>query len=558
MRRQRACGGFQRSGFEQVIVIEPVHEGVMRQTSLNPEVDRPRQASRVWFEPGTDRFRRLSDARRIHGGDDDDVGRHRLGADRRQGLAQELGPSAQCRHHKEHVSAGLLRGHVGYRREVPTSPDPETGPVEGQFLHDLATRLFPIHRSITGDGVRQTLRLIQEHLPGLQIHEVPSGTAVLDWTVPDEWNVHAAYLEDPSGQRIIDIANCNVHLVSYSMPVDVRLPLEELQEHLHSDAEHPTAIPYVTSYYHRTWGFCLTEEQRRLLPDGEYHAVIDATLAPGSLTYGELVIPGECPEEVLITTYVCHPSLANNELSGPMVAVGIARWLMGLPSRRYTYRFVFGAETIGAIAYIAGHLEQLRSRVVAAINLTCIGDEGDYSYLASRLGNTPLDRIARRVVRRRERAVEYTYLDRGSDERHFGMPGVDVPMISLMRTKYGAYPEYHTHLDDLKVVTPAGLQGGLDLVRDCLIEVEDADYYRATVLAEPQLGRRGLYHTMHARTVADEILIRTHILAYADGEHSVADMAELFGIGEDDVRVLLDELVEHGLLVPTHLRKAVE
>jgi aminopeptidase-like protein len=234
--------------------------------------------------------------------------------------------------------------------------------VEGQFLHDLATRLFPIHRSITGDGVRQTLRILQEHLPGLQIHEVPSGTAVLDWTVPDEWNVHAAYLEDPSGNRIIDIANCNVHLVSYSTPVDVRLPLEELQEHLHSDAEHPTAIPYVTSYYHRTWGFCLTEEQRRLLPDGEYHAVIDATLAPGSLTYGELVIPGECPEEVLITTYVCHPSLANNELSGPMVAVGIARWLMGLPSRRYTYRFVFGAETIVNESKLQQLLEEYRTQ----------------------------------------------------------------------------------------------------------------------------------------------------------------------------------------------------
>jgi len=439
---------------------------------------------------------------------------------------------------------------------VQTSPDAATGPVEGQYLHDLAARLFPLHRSITGEGVRQTLGILQEHLPDLQIHEVPSGTPVLDWTVPDEWNVREAYLEDPSGKRIIDIADCNVHLVSYSTPVDVRLPLGQLQEHLHSDAEHPTAIPYVTSYYHPTWGFCLTEEQRRTLPEGEYHAVIDTTLAPGSLTYGELVIPGDCPEEVLITTYVCHPSLANNELSGPMVAVGIARWLMELPSRRYTYRFVFGAETIGAITYIAGHLDQLRSRVVAAINLTCIGDEGDYSYLASRLGNTPLDRIARRVVRRRERAVEYSYIDRGSDERHYGMPGVDVPMISLMRTKYGAYPEYHTHLDDLTVVTPSGLQGGLDLVRDCLIALEDSEYYLATVLAEPQLGRRGLYHTMHARTVADEVLVRTHILAYADGEHSVADMAELFDISQDDVQGLLDELVEHGLLVPTHLRKA--
>lgn len=438
---------------------------------------------------------------------------------------------------------------VRYRDRVTTAV-PTTNLGEGHFLHGLATRLFPLHRSITGNGVRETLAIIGEHVPGLTTYEVPSGTRVLDWTVPDEWNVRSAYIEDPRGERIIDIADSNVHLVSYSTPVDVRLPLADLQEHLHSDPEHPNAIPYVTSYYHRTWGFCLTAEQRDSLPDGEYHAVVDATLEPGSLTYGELVIPGDLEQEVLITTYVCHPSLANNELSGPMVAVGLARWLQSLPSRRYTYRFVFAPETIGAITYIDGHLDDLRERVVAAINLTCIGDDGDYSYLASRMGNTPIDRIARRVVRTREQSVEYSYLDRGSDERHYGMPGVDVPMISLMRTKYGEYPEYHTHLDDLTVVTPTGLQGGLDLVRDCLIELEAADYYRPTVLAEPQLGRRGLYHTMHARTVADEILLRTNALAYADGAHSVTDMAELFGADLDDVQAIVDELVEHHLLVP--------
>ena len=427
---------------------------------------------------------------------------------------------------------------------------------EGQRLHQLAKRLFPINRSITGDGVRQTLAILGEQLPGLQVHEVSSGTQVLDWTVPDEWNVRAAYLEDSSGQRVVDFTSCNVHLVGYSVPVDVRLPLSELQSHLHSDPEHQDAIPYVTSYYHRTWGFCLTARQRDALVDGEYHAVVDATLEPGSLTYGELVIPGELDSEVLISTYICHPSLANNELSGPMVAVGLAQWLQSLPARRYTYRFVFAPETIGAITYIARNLDHLRSHVVAAINLTCIGDDGDYSYMASRLGNTAIDRIARRVVRTREQAVEYSYLDRGSDERQYGMPGVDVPMISLMRTKYGVYPEYHTHLDDLTVVTPTGLQGGLDLVRDCVIELEQADYYRSTVLAEPQLGRRGLYHTMHARTVADEILLRTHVLAYADGEHSVADMAEIFEVSTEDVQVLVDELVEHGLLAKTPLRKA--
>lgn len=427
---------------------------------------------------------------------------------------------------------------------------------EGEHLHDLATQLFRINRSITGDGVRQTLAIMGEHLPGLRLHEVASGTPVLDWTVPDEWNVRAAYLEGPSGERIVDFAHCNVHLVGYSVPVDVRLPLEDLQAHLHSDPEHRNAIPYVTSYYNRTWGFCLTADQRVTLPDGEYHAVVDATLEPGGLTYGELVIPGDLDAEVLVSTYICHPSLANNELSGPMVALGLAQWLQSLPSRRYTYRFVFAPETIGAITYIARNLDHLRSHVVAAVNLTCIGDDGNYSYLASRLGNTPIDRIARRVVRTRPRAVEYSYLDRGSDERQYGMPGVDVPMISLMRTKYGVYPEYHTHLDDLTVVTPTGLQGGLDLVRDCIRELEAADYYRATVLAEPQLGRRGLYHTMHARTVADEVLLRTHVLAYADGEHSIADMAELFDAPIDDVQVLVDELVEHGLLVRTPLRKA--
>ena len=436
-----------------------------------------------------------------------------------------------------------------------TSGDAHTASSEGERLHRLAQRLFPINRSLTGDGVRQSLTILGESIPGLQVHEVPSGTQVLDWTVPDEWNVRAAYVEDPSGQRIIDFAECNVHLVGYSTPIDVRLPLAKLQEHLHSDPEHREAVPYVTSYYNRTWGFCLTAAQRDDLPEGEYHAVIDATLEPGSLTYADLVIPGDHDEEVLISTYICHPSLANNELSGPMVAVGLAQWLLSLPSRRYTYRFVFAPETIGAITYIDRNLDHLRSSVVAAVNLTCIGDDGDYSYMTSRLGNTAIDRIARRVVHRRERAVEYSYLDRGSDERQYAMPGVDLPMISLMRTKYGVYPEYHTHLDDLTVVTPTGLQGGLDLVRDCIIELEDSDYYRATVLAEPQLGRRGLYHTMHARTVADEVLLRTHVLAYADGEHSLADMAELFEAPIDDVQMLVDELIEHGLLVTTPLRK---
>lgn len=422
-------------------------------------------------------------------------------------------------------------------------------------MHDLATQLFPLPRSLTGDGVRATLAVLATHLPGLRIHEVPSGTQVLDWTVPDEWHIRGAYLEDPHGERIIDFADSNIHVVSYSTPIDARMPLAELQEHLHSDAELPDAIPYVTAYYHRTWGLCLTHRQREALIDGEYHVVIDSTLEPGSLTYADLVIPGDSPEEVLITTYVCHPSLGNNELSGPMVATALARWLMGLPSRRFTYRFVFAPETIGAITYIDQHRAELRDFVIVGINLTCIGDDGDWSYLASRLGDQPIDRIARRVVKTFPRPVEYSYLDRGSDERHYGMPGVGVPMISLMRTKYGSYPEYHTHLDDLSVITPTGLQGGLDLVRACISEFEASEYYEATVLGEPQLGKRGLYHTMHAKTVADEVLLRTHILAYADGMHSVQDIADLCETSPDIIRSMIDELVEHDLLVATSPRK---
>ena len=439
---------------------------------------------------------------------------------------------------------------------MPASHDDAlTPPAEGQRLHDLATRLFPICRSLTGNGVRETFAVLQEELPGLALSEVPSGTTVLDWTVPDEWNIRGAYLEGPDGCRVIDFADSNIHVVGYSTPVDLRLSLEELAPHLHFDTEHREAIPYVTSYYNRTWGFCLTAEQRETLVDGEYHAVIDSALEPGSLTYGELVIPGDSTDEVLITTYICHPSLANNELSGPMVSVGLAQWLMSLPSRRYTYRFVFAPETIGAITYISRNLTHLRANVVAAYNLTCIGDDGDYSYMASRLASHPVDRIARRVVARTPQPVVYSYLERGSDERHYGMPGVDLPMISLMRTKYGAYPQYHTHLDDLTVVTPSGLQGGLDLVRECILEFENATYYQATVLGEPQLGRRGLYHSVHARTVSDVIILRTNVLAYADGAHSAEDMADLFGVPLDDVQLIIDELLEHGLLEVTAPRK---
>ena len=422
---------------------------------------------------------------------------------------------------------------------------------EGLWMHELAAELFPITRSITGAGVRQTLSRIAELLPGLVIHEVPTGTEVLDWTVPREWEINQARLTGPGDEVIADLADSNVHVLNYSTGVDTQIDLTELQEHLHSLPDLPNAIPYVTSYYAGNWGFCITDEARQSLPEGRYHAFIDARHVEGSLTYAELLIPGESKQEVLISTYVCHPSLGNNELSGPVVTAALARWLMRQDKLRFTYRIIFAPETIGAITYIALHRSQLREKTVGGINLTCIGDDGDWSYLASREGSHPLDRIANRVVHRFDQPRVYSYLDRGSDERHYGMPGVDVPMISLMRTKYGVYPEYHTSLDDLSVITPTGLQGGLDLVRQTIEAFEASEYFVTTVLGEPQLGKRGLYHRTHARTVSATILTRTHILAYSDGQHSVQDLAELLDLPSDVIHQLVYELREHGLLEET-------
>ncbi len=431
------------------------------------------------------------------------------------------------------------------------------GPVagsEGAWMHALARELFPFPRSLTGDGVRQTLRVLAREVPGLVIHEVPSGTPAFDWTVPEEWNIDGASVIGPDGQIVVDFADNNLHVVNYSEPINSVMDRAALDYHLHSDPELPEAIPYVTSYYHRTWGMCLQDDQRRSLPEGDYRVRIDSRLEPGSLTYGEMVIPGATSAEVLLSTYICHPSLANNELSGPVVLTAVAKWLHE-QDRRFTYRLVFIPESIGALLYSSLNLRELQKHVVAGVNLTCIGDDGDYSFLASREGNSPIDRIGRRVVRDTPQPVEYSYLDRGSDERTYAAPGIDLPLISLMRTKYGKYRGYHSSLDDLNLVTPSGLQGGLDLVRDTLKQLEKSRYFLTTVRGEPQLGRRGLYHTMHARTVADEVLLRTHILAYSDGLHSTMDIAEMTGHDLKVIEALVSELHDHGLLVETDPRR---
>ena len=397
--------------------------------------------------------------------------------------------------------------------------------------------------------MRRTLSRIHREIPDLVIHEVPSGTQVFDWIIPPEWSISTARLTDPSGCTVIDYADNNLHVVGYSDPVDVVVTKSELDEHLHSIEEQPSAIPFVTSYYHDRWGFCLSHEARDQLSDGSYHAFIDSKKESGTLTLGELVIPGETEDEVFLSTYICHPSLANNELSGPVVAVALARYIMNMPNRHYTYRIVFVPESIGALTYASLRIRELKAHVIAGFQLTCIGDDRAHTYIASRDGNTRIDRTARRVIRSLPNPVEYSYLARGSDERTYCAPGIDLPHVSVIRSRYADYPEYHTSLDDLEnVVTPSGLQGGFDAVRMCIDELEAEPVLVAQQRGEPQLGRRGLYHTLLNKNTPEDVMLRTDVLAYADGQHSIRDIAELTDTDFQHVSGVVEQLEAHGLV----------
>ncbi len=450
-----------------------------------------------------------------------------------------------------HTAADHATAAAAVAANPATAATPLATLQDGQAMHALARRLWPIPRSITGDGVRATLAVLRETcMPGLQVHEIPSGTAVFDWNIPREWRVREAYILTPDGQRICDHAVNNLHLLGYSVPVRTTLSRAALDAHLHSLPDQPDAIPFVTSYYKERWGFCLRHDHREALPDGDYQVVIDTELFDGSLSYGELLIPGETTQEVLLSTYVCHPSMANNELSGPVVTSFLAAWLAALPRRRYSYRIVFLPETIGSIAYLSRHLESLRRNVVAGYIVNCIGDDRAYSFLPSRRGDTLSDTVARHVLQATDPAYKsYSWLLRGSDERQYCAPGVDLPIASIMRSKYAEYPEYHTSLDDLeRVVTPAGLAGGLRVFQRTLMAIERQCRPRVTVLCEPQLGKRGLYPTLSGRGPGQAAQLYLDVLSYADGGHTLIEIAELCGVPVWELYPLVDRLAEHGLL----------
>ena len=422
----------------------------------------------------------------------------------------------------------------------------------GEEMLGWAKDLFPICRSLTGTGVRETLDYLRNLLPNMTIHEVPSGTQAFDWTVPNEWNIDDAFVMDVHGNKIIDFKKNNLHVVGYSEPVSCRIPFIELDHHLHSLPDLPQAVPYVTSYYERRWGFCISENQRNNLrqqPDALFDVRIDSSLEAGSLTYGELLIPGTTDQEVLLSTYVCHPSMANNELSGPCVTTALARWLETKSDRRFSYRVVFVPETIGSIVYLSRHVTEMKNKTLAGYVITCVGDERCYSYLASRHGNTLSDRAARHVLNNLDPTFKsYTFLDRGSDERQYCSPGIDLPIGSVMRSKYGTFPEYHTSLDDLSLISARGLEGAFNALQQCIGVIEANKTYRATVLGEPQLGKRELYPSLSTNGTRDAVRALTDFLAYADGTNDLLAIADKIDVSVTKLTEVAETLYCHGLI----------
>lgn len=417
----------------------------------------------------------------------------------------------------------------------------------GYEIYQLVKRLFPIARSITGDGVRDTLKIIKEQIP-IKIYEVPTGTTVLDWTIPKEWNIKDAYIMDEKGNKIIDFKENNLHVVGYSIPVNKTVTLSELQNHLYSLPEQPEAIPYVTSYYKERWGFCIKQQDRDALKAGKYKVFIDSELKDGSLTYGELIISGKTKKEVFFSTYVCHPSMANNELSGPAVMTFLAKWLLIKP-RKYTYRIIFIPETIGSITYLSKNLEVMKKNIIAGFNVSCVGDNRVYSYLPTRNGGTYADKVAMNILSfKHPDFIKYSFLDRGSDERQYNAPGVDLPVCCVMRSKFATYPEYHTSLDNLDFVGPEGLGGAFDVLKECIKTIENDTKYRIKCLGEPQLGKRGLYPTISTKSSTQEVRIMMDFILYADGKNDLIDISNKIKVPIWELYPIIDNLMKADLL----------
>ncbi|EDP4480535.1 TPA: DUF4910 domain-containing protein [Campylobacter jejuni] len=421
----------------------------------------------------------------------------------------------------------------------------------GKAMYELACELFPIPRSITGQGFRDSLEILNKTLGGggiLKFHSIKSGTKVFDWIVPDEWNAKEAYIIIPEGEKICDFKKHNLHLLNYSEAIDKEIELEELQDHLYSIEEMPDAIPYVTSYYKRRWGFCLTHNERKKLKKGKYKVYIDAKHDEnGVLDYADFILPStqNSKDEILISTYLCHPSMANNELSGPVVAIFLAKWLLSLKERKYNYRFVIIPETIGSIVYLSKHLEHLKKYVKAGFVLSCLGDDHAYSLIHTPKENTLSDKVALHTLKNKENFKAFSFLDRGSDERQYNAPLVNLGIVGVCRTRYGDYDGYHNSKDDLNFISEKGLMGGLSSIQEMILNLEINAVYENTIVCEPNLGKRGLYHTL---STANDIPLACNFLAYCDGENDIIDIANILNMQAYEFKELLEKIKFYGLV----------
>ena len=423
-----------------------------------------------------------------------------------------------------------------------------------KYYNIAKKKLFPITRSLTGDGVKKTLKIIQKEFPKLKIKKFKSGTKVFDWKIPEEWNVKDAYVIDKYNNKIIDFKKNNLHLVSYSIPIKKNITKKKLFKNLYFKKKQPKAIPYITSYYKRRWGFCITYEEYKILDKrysikDKFKVVINSKLnKKGNLNYGEFVLKGKSKKEILISTYICHPSMANNELSGPIVSMGLINHFKNKNLNK-TLRFIFIPETIGSISYLSKNFKYLKENIIGGYNLSCIGDERQHSCMFSKYQNSPSDEAiieAYKLLKINNYKV-YSFLERGSDERQYNSPGIDLKISSIFRTMYGKYPEYHTSLDNFNFVTLNGCSGGFNVARKSIEILLERTYPRTKIMCEPQMGKRGLYPNLSTKK---NKLTQSYMdfLQYADGTNSLERISNIIKVNLNSVKKIYNILYRYNLI----------
>ncbi len=419
----------------------------------------------------------------------------------------------------------------------------------GKKMITWAYDLFPICRSITGGGLLETISYIKNIHNELTLITFNTGDRVFDWIIPKEWNIVDAYIEHESGKRFAEFTEHNLHILNYSKPIDKWMTKESLLSHIHTQPDQPNWVPYVTSYYEERWGFCMSENDKLELPNGKYHAYVDSKLESGELNIAEIVIPGYSEKEVFFSTYICHPSMANNELSGPVLQMALIDYIKtSYIKPKYSYRFIFVPETIGSIAYLSRKYKEMKKSIICGFNISCVGDNRAYSHIESRLGGTLADFAVEASLIGNTNIKKYSFLDRGSDERQYCSPGIDLPVCGFSRSKYGEYPEYHTSADNFDVVNEDGLMGSFEVMSNIIDSFETCLVPENTILCEPQLGDRGLYPTISQKGRNKNLELRMNILAYADGTRNVFELAKILNSTLININLEISILMDNGLL----------